>query len=221
VNAGDAIVRLESISRAFGAVVALDEMSLNVERGEIFGIIGKSGAGKSTLIRTINGLERIDTGRIIVDGSDLATLDDAGLNRVRRKVGMIFQHFNLLSMKNQRFETDIMVGVIVVLIVIVSAVQIGGDLDANAFQHRPFLENQIKSRGYHIVAIADTIVEPIGLYSLKVKNVGSLPEGTSIGIPNDPSNGGRGLLLLQQQGLNQLRAAGPAHSAEGCHRHRK
>jgi len=80
-----------------------------------------------------------------------------------------------------------------------------GDLDANAFQHRPFLENQIKSRGYHIVAIADTIVEPIGLYSLNVKNVASLPDGASIGIPNDPSNGGRGLLLLQQQGVIRLR----------------
>jgi D-methionine transport system substrate-binding protein len=81
----------------------------------------------------------------------------------------------------------------------------GGDLDANAFQHRPFLESQIKSRGYHIVAIADTIVEPIGLYSLKVKNVAGLTDGASIGIPNDPSNGGRGLLLLQQQGLIRLR----------------
>jgi len=81
----------------------------------------------------------------------------------------------------------------------------GGDLDANAFQHRPFLENQIKSRGYHIVAIADTIVEPIGLYSLKFKNVTALPDGASIGIPNDPSNGGRGLLLLQRQGLITLR----------------
>ncbi len=81
----------------------------------------------------------------------------------------------------------------------------GGDLDANAFQHRPFLENQIKSRGYHIVAIADTIVEPIGLYSVKVKSVSGLPDGAAIGIPNDPSNGGRGLLLLQQQGLIRLR----------------
>jgi len=95
----DAIVRLESVSRAFGAVVALNDVSLEVRRGEIFGIIGRSGAGKSTLIRTINGLERIDAGRIVVDDSDLAALDEAGLNRVRRKVGMIFQHFNLLSMK--------------------------------------------------------------------------------------------------------------------------
>jgi D-methionine transport system substrate-binding protein len=80
-----------------------------------------------------------------------------------------------------------------------------GDLDANAFQHRPFLENQVKSRGYKIVAIADTIVEPIGLYSLKLRKVADLPVGAAIGIPNDPSNGGRGLLLLQQQGLLKLR----------------
>jgi D-methionine transport system substrate-binding protein len=80
-----------------------------------------------------------------------------------------------------------------------------GDLDANAFQHKPFLENQVKTRGYAIVAIADTIVEPIGLYSVKVKSVAALPDGASIGIPNDPSNGGRGLLLLQQQGLIKLR----------------
>ena len=80
-----------------------------------------------------------------------------------------------------------------------------GDLDANAFQHKPFLENQVKTRGYHIVAIADTVVEPIGLYSLRVKKVADLPGGASIGIPNDPSNGGRGLLLLQQQGLIKLR----------------
>jgi D-methionine transport system substrate-binding protein len=84
----------------------------------------------------------------------------------------------------------------------------GGDLDANAFQHRPFLDNQIKTRGYQIVAIADTVVEPIGLYSLKIKNIALLPDGASIGIPNDPSNGGRGLLLLQQQGLIKLRDRG-------------
>src|ERR1700677_483149 len=81
----------------------------------------------------------------------------------------------------------------------------GGDLDANTFQHKPFLENQIKTRGYKIVPIADTVVEPIGLYSLKVKRVGDLREGALVGIPNDPSNGGRGLLLLQQQGLIELR----------------
>src|ERR1700728_3293931 len=70
----------------------------------------------------------------------------------------------------------------------------GGDLDANAFQHKPFLDNQVKTRGYKIVPIADTVVEPIGLYSLKVKKVGDLRVGALVGIPNDPSNGGRGLL---------------------------
>jgi D-methionine transport system substrate-binding protein len=81
----------------------------------------------------------------------------------------------------------------------------GGDLDANAFQHKPFLENQIKVRGYKITPIAGTIVEPIGMYSSKVKSVANLPDGAQIGIPNDPSNGGRALLLLQQQGVIKLR----------------
>jgi D-methionine transport system substrate-binding protein len=81
----------------------------------------------------------------------------------------------------------------------------GGDLDANAFQHKPFLDNQVGVRGYKISAIAGTIVEPIGLYSLKAKSVAGLADGAQIGIPNDPSNGGRALLLLQQQGLIKLR----------------
>ena len=81
----------------------------------------------------------------------------------------------------------------------------GGDLDANAFQHKPFLDNQIAVRGYKISAIAGTIVEPIGLYSVKVKSVAGLADGAQLGIPNDPSNGGRALLLLQQQGLIKLR----------------
>lgn len=81
-----------------------------------------------------------------------------------------------------------------------------GDLDANAFQHRPFLENQIKTKGYKITPIAETIVAPIGLYSRKIKAIGELKEGASIGIPNDPSNGGRALLLLQSQKLIKLKA---------------
>lgn len=94
-----AIVHLDSVSRSFGPVVALDRVSLTIERGEIFGIIGRSGAGKSTLIRTINALERIDAGRIVVDGRELSLLDEHELNGVRRNIGMIFQHFNLLSTK--------------------------------------------------------------------------------------------------------------------------
>ncbi len=80
-----------------------------------------------------------------------------------------------------------------------------GDLDANAFQHKPFLDNQVKTRGYKIVAVGETIVAPIGLYSKKLKSVAEIKDGASIGIPNDPSNGGRALLLLQAEKLIQLR----------------
>jgi D-methionine transport system ATP-binding protein len=98
-EAADPIVSFQSVRRAFGGIRALDGVDLEIRRGEIFGIIGRSGAGKSTLIRSINALEHIDSGRITVDGHDLAALDMAALNRVRRRIGMIFQHFNLLSMK--------------------------------------------------------------------------------------------------------------------------
>jgi D-methionine transport system substrate-binding protein len=80
-----------------------------------------------------------------------------------------------------------------------------GELDANAFQHVPYLENQIKTRGYKIVAIGNTIVTPIGAYSHKVKSLDELPDGAKIGIPNDPTNGGRALLLFQAKGLIKLR----------------
>ncbi|TXL72031.1 methionine ABC transporter ATP-binding protein [Vineibacter terrae] len=78
-------------------VVALDKVSLTVGRGEIFGVIGRSGAGKSTLIRCINLLERPTSGTVSVDGHDLSSLGDQALNRARREIGMVFQHFNLLS----------------------------------------------------------------------------------------------------------------------------
>ena len=73
-----------------------------------------------------------------------------------------------------------------------------GDLDANAFQHKPFLDAQIKARGYHIVSVGLTIVEPIVLYSHRIKSLAELKAGDEIGIPNDPSNGGRALNLLAQ-----------------------
>ncbi|WP_059412230.1 methionine ABC transporter ATP-binding protein [Cupriavidus basilensis] len=78
---------------------ALSAVSFTVARGEIFGIIGRSGAGKSTLLRTINMLERPSGGHVRVDGVDVGTLDEDGLVALRRRVGMIFQHFNLLSAK--------------------------------------------------------------------------------------------------------------------------
>lgn len=76
---------------------ALDNVSYTVPSGAITGIIGRSGAGKSTLIRLVNGLERPSEGKVIVDGTDVSGMDEASLRRVRRSIGMIFQHFNLLS----------------------------------------------------------------------------------------------------------------------------
>ncbi|NLO89475.1 MAG: methionine ABC transporter ATP-binding protein [Clostridia bacterium] len=76
---------------------ALDNVSLSVKKGEIFGIIGLSGAGKSTLVRCINMLEKPTAGQIIVDGQDVTALSSSELRSARQKIGMIFQHFNLLS----------------------------------------------------------------------------------------------------------------------------
>jgi D-methionine transport system substrate-binding protein len=80
-----------------------------------------------------------------------------------------------------------------------------GDLDANAFQHKPYLDSQIAARGYKIVPIGYTLVAPIALYSKKVKTFADLPEGATIGIPNDPSNGGRALKLLEANGLIKVK----------------
>jgi D-methionine transport system substrate-binding protein len=79
-----------------------------------------------------------------------------------------------------------------------------GEVDANAFQHKPYLDNQIRTRGYHIVPVGYTAVWPIGLYSHKVHSVADLPKGAVIGVPNDPSNEGRALVLLSHEGVIKL-----------------
>ncbi|MBR9900809.1 MAG: MetQ/NlpA family ABC transporter substrate-binding protein [Rhodospirillales bacterium] len=76
-----------------------------------------------------------------------------------------------------------------------------GDLDANSFQHVPYLDNQIKDRGYELSVVGYNILTPMGIYSNKIKSLGELPEGAEVGIPNDPTNGGRALLVLQSHGL--------------------
>lgn len=95
------MIRLDSIHHTYrggsGPVHALRGVDLNVQRGEVFGVIGRSGAGKSSLVRTINLLNRPDQGRVWVDGQDLTALNAAGLRRARHGIGMVFQHFNLLS----------------------------------------------------------------------------------------------------------------------------
>jgi D-methionine transport system ATP-binding protein len=95
------MIELQNISQRFpgprGWVEALHNVTLDVPPGQVFGIIGRSGAGKSTLVRTINLLTRPSEGRVIVDGRDLTALPADGLRAARREIGMIFQHFNLLS----------------------------------------------------------------------------------------------------------------------------
>ncbi|WP_279478849.1 methionine ABC transporter ATP-binding protein [Aureimonas sp. SK2] len=91
------ILRLSGVSKRFGAHAALDGIDLDVSPGEIVGIIGRSGAGKSTLIRCINGLERPDAGTVAIEGREIQGLSESALKPVRRRIGMVFQHFNLLA----------------------------------------------------------------------------------------------------------------------------
>lgn len=98
-----AMVAFQAVTKRFadrggqGEFVALAGVDYTVPKGAITGIIGRSGAGKSTLIRLVNGLEKPSSGQVLVDGVDVAALTERGLRDLRREVGMIFQHFNLLS----------------------------------------------------------------------------------------------------------------------------
>ena len=89
----------KTFSGKYGTVHALQDVSIHVEKGDIYGIIGFSGAGKSTLIRLVNGLETPDTGNVIVQGENLGNLKKTQLRKLRRKIGMVFQQFNLLESK--------------------------------------------------------------------------------------------------------------------------
>ncbi|PQJ67717.1 methionine ABC transporter ATP-binding protein MetN [Photobacterium angustum] len=95
------MIEIKQLNKVFyqgdKAINALSDINLTIKQGTIFGVIGSSGAGKSTLIRCVNLLERPSNGQVIVDGVDLTTLSNQKLTLARRKIGMIFQHFNLLS----------------------------------------------------------------------------------------------------------------------------
>lgn len=99
----ETLIQIEHVSKTFsgkyGTVHALDDVSIHVEKGDICGIIGFSGAGKSTLIRLVNGLETADSGKVTVCGKELSTLKKQELRALRRKIGMVFQQFNLLESK--------------------------------------------------------------------------------------------------------------------------
>ncbi|OYQ31490.1 metal ABC transporter substrate-binding protein [Niveispirillum lacus] len=76
-----------------------------------------------------------------------------------------------------------------------------GDLDANSFQHQPYLDNQITDRGFNLVSVGKSVTFPLGIFASKAKSLEALPKGAKIAIPNDPTNGGRALLLLAREGL--------------------
>ena len=92
------MIKLSNIRKTYdGSTYALQGINLDIAKGEIYGIIGKSGAGKSTLIRCINMLEAPTAGEVVVDGLNLTKMADNQLRLARKDIGMIFQHFNLLS----------------------------------------------------------------------------------------------------------------------------
>ena len=103
-NSSNVIIKVDNVSKTFkgkdNQVEALKNISLDVEKGDIFGIIGMSGAGKSTLVRCLNFLERPTTGTVYIDGRDLSSLSPAALRAERLGIAMIFQHFNLLMQRN-------------------------------------------------------------------------------------------------------------------------
>src|SRR3954468_15814929 len=94
-----ALIEFRDVTKSFrsgdSTITAIDGVSLSIDRGEIFGIIGYSGAGKSTLVRLVNALERVTSGAILIDGVDITQLPESELRRVRAGIGMIFQQFNL------------------------------------------------------------------------------------------------------------------------------
>ena len=104
MESGEPIIRLRNVGKEFktanGPAVALEDINLDIARGEIFGIIGLSGAGKSTLVRCINMLETPTAGEVIFEGENLAAQNDRQKRMARRSMGMIFQQFNLLAQRN-------------------------------------------------------------------------------------------------------------------------
>lgn len=105
------MISVSNVSKTFGsgssAVTALSDVTLQIAEGEIFGVIGQSGAGKSTLIRLVNLLERPDSGTVTVDGVELTSLGADDLRRSRQKMGMVFQHFNLLAGRTVRGNVEL------------------------------------------------------------------------------------------------------------------
>jgi D-methionine transport system ATP-binding protein len=93
------MITINKVNKFYGDTQVLNDVSINIESGEIFGIIGHSGAGKSTLLRCINGLEEYQGGSVKVDDKEVNSLDEKKIRNLRKDLGMIFQHFSLLERK--------------------------------------------------------------------------------------------------------------------------
>ncbi|MBV8621346.1 MAG: MetQ/NlpA family ABC transporter substrate-binding protein [Curvibacter sp.] len=137
-------------------------------------------------------------------GSTLARAEDKASIKVGISVGNAEEIFTVVKKVAARDGLNIEV-VVFNDYQLPNAALASGDLDANAFQHKPFLDNQIKARGFDLVPVGLTITAPLGFYSRRIKSIAELADGASVGIQNDPSNGNRALLLLQQAGLITLR----------------
>lgn len=96
------MIDVHQLHKRYGAFIAIDDITLTIPKGAIYGIIGASGAGKSTLLRMMNLLEKPDSGRVRIDGQDLTALSSKGLREARKSIGMIFQHFHLVANKTVR-----------------------------------------------------------------------------------------------------------------------
>ena len=238
---------------------ALKNVSLKVEPGEIFGIVGFSGAGKSTLIRMVNRLESPTTGDVKIAGQSLEKSNTKEIRTIKRDIGMIFQHFNLLDSKTvyknvamplilqgvDKGEIDRRVtvlaacggkdsekvkvgisgtdtstwdfiaekakeeGIEIEVISFNDYVQPNialaeGEIDINAFQTVAYFDEFIKERDLDLVPIGTTVLAPMGIYSNKIESLDELEEGDTVALPNDVSNQGRALMLLEQAGILKL-----------------
>lgn len=94
-----------------------------------------------------------------------------------------------------------------------NAALVAGDIDANIYQHQPFMDAQNKDRGYKLVPVAKAVNQQMGVYSKKVKSLKDLKNGARVGIPNDPTNGSRALMVLAEQGLITLKAGAGARAS--------
>jgi len=100
------LIELQNVSKTFDTgdqkITAVDDVSINIDKGEIYGIVGYSGAGKSTLVRTLNGLEKPTSGNVLLEDNNLSSLSGKDLRKERQNIGMIFQHFNILWSRTVR-----------------------------------------------------------------------------------------------------------------------